>query len=173
MAPLSTWCTKTWPPKLLLQILAPVVSITQNCSPGKGSAISKSHDSSIQHKTTPKLCFNSNSGVSCSPSTHAGPERTWLHPPSLDTSALVKNSCFWPSNTILLRSTQESKHLGLPDLQINFPPQQCLAPSSVALNTKPCPRAWGIQANGLTVLRAQEAASLFAHAARHPSAAPL
>lgn len=77
-----------------------------------------------------------------SPSTHTGPERAWLRPPSLDTSALVKNSCFWPSNTVLLGSTQESKHLGLLDLQI-FPPQQCPAPSSVVLNTKPCPRGWG------------------------------
>jgi hypothetical protein len=49
----STWRTKTWPPKPLLQILAPVISITQNCSPGKGSAISKSRDSSIHHRQLP------------------------------------------------------------------------------------------------------------------------
>jgi hypothetical protein len=106
-----------------------------------------------------------------SPSTRANPESACPRLPSPDTSALAKNSCFWPSNThsrgllktpnALASRASRSPSPGVTHAQLNGPGHRTV------------PSGPGRPTNGLTVLRAQEVTALFAHAARHLAAAPL
>lgn len=66
------------------------------------------------------------------------PSLSWL-----TTIALPTNSCFWPSNTLLPGLLKTLNALAQRTLQVL--PQQCPTPSSVVLDTEPCPRGWSAQ----------------------------
>lgn len=156
--------------KPLLQILALSIPLTQNWSPGMASVITKAHDSS-----TYPVTWNSQIILqlklwalfvlfhSCQP----------LKCPSLPTIARQ------------LRPAQELQLLAQPhSAPGSAQDTQRIGPAAPSPNSSPRPAQWpwtpnhalGAGApnpNGLTVLWAQEAAALFAHAARHLAAAPL
>lgn len=156
--------------KLLLQILALFIPLTQNWSPGKASVIAKAQDSS-----THPVTWNSQIMLIL---------KLWaLLVPFHSCQPLKRPSL--PTVTRQLRPAHELQLLAQPHSSPGSAQDpQLLGSVGPSPKSAPRPARWPWTPNhalgagapnpkGLTVLWAQEAAALFAHAARHLAAAPL